>query len=126
MKNNSGAEAERVVEEALKLLVGHNPFFVKYSKSCKNGENDSVNKIDFIIFLGNFLALPIQVKGGKQLRKRIVEHYKKCPHVLAIGIRNGHNPEKIAGKLEKILSKILRNPRRIRVKNFSQIKSPRN
>ncbi|MDP2598831.1 MAG: hypothetical protein Q8P49_03315 [Candidatus Liptonbacteria bacterium] len=119
MKNrNQGEEAESVVEQALLLLMKRNPFFVHMLHARKSGELDS-NKIDFLIFLANFMALPLQVKSS---RRGVKDHYKKCPYIIAIHVRKSHDAQKIANKIEHAVMRILKDPLKPRLR--SALKNP--
>lgn len=111
---NPGPEAERAFEEALRILIARNPFFVGYYKAQKCKELDCI-KIDFLIFLANFLALPVQIKSGVNARREAEYHYSKCPYVLVFRARKNQGPEKISRVIEKLVIKFLRNPMKVRV-----------
>lgn len=101
--NSAGKETENRVEEALKKLISENSFFVGYHRAIKNKEIDQLG-IDFIIFLANLIAIPLQVKRGT---KGIEKHYRRHPNILAIAVGE-KTPEELAHLIEKIITKLLK------------------
>ena len=110
MKSRRSREPEQVVEEALKILVLRNPLFITFYHSPKNGDLDTVFKIDFLIILANRLSFSLQVKGNEFGVRR---HYKKCPHIPALCVRKSHGPEKVANRIERLVLRMLENPHKI-------------
>ena len=109
----------------MKILIARNPFFIKYHRAEKNKELNCM-KIDFLVFLANHFALPVQIKSGRNARRGIIEHYKNCPYVLALQIRTKHTPERIASRVEKIVKKFLRDPFKDRIRQNHETKTPAN
>lgn len=102
-ENSSGKEAENKVEEAIKKLLLEKPLFVSYHRAIKNKEIDQLG-IDFIIFLANLVAIPLQVKRGT---KGIERHYRRHSNIIAIAVGQKEVGE-IAGIIEELVIKILK------------------
>lgn len=101
-----------MVEEALKILIAENPLFVRYIYTTRDNKTLDAHKIDFLIHLANFLALPLQVKTSDKAMK---EHKKKAPHILAVHIKKRHNAETVSRIIERLVKILLANPKRIRI-----------
>lgn len=117
LPNLASKDSEDRVKRALEILKGRNSFFTDYYKSQYDCELDS-HQIDFIIYLANFMAFPLQVKGNT---KSVIDHYKKRPYVHVLVVRKSHSPEKIAHKIESLVMRILRNPFKTRVKTKTPV-----
>lgn len=98
-----GEESERKVETALKILAASGDI-KNFYHARKGGEVDGQH-MDFIVFLKNRLAIPVQVKSGS---RDIREHYKKYPYIFAFLARESHTPQKIAARLSSIFQRFLR------------------
>lgn len=107
------SEAEEKLEAALKLLVERNSLFVKHSGSKRGGWIDAEEKIDRLLYLRNFLALPIQVKRNNQ---EVELHLSHHPHIFPIKIEKSDTPEKIAEFIEHTVMEILKDPYANRVR----------
>ncbi len=70
-----GDEAEDIVEEVLKDLSKKGKLF-SYHRSRKGKELDAEG-VDFLVYLNNGLAVPLQVKAAPHFKS----HFKKHPAI---------------------------------------------
>lgn len=104
--HQKGKEAEDKIEGALRLIIARNslPIIKTYHRAIKTRELDAEHA-DFLIFLNNLIAIPLQVKNSRQ---SVDKHYTKYPYILAIAAGDAETPEGLARFIEKLIIKILK------------------